>query len=58
MYDKLVPKIINIGTSGFVSKTKYNTDKSDLEKKSVMQKKIPNASGLVKKQIIMLKLLK
>ena len=39
MYDKLVPKVINIGTSGFVSKTRYNTDKSDLDKKSVMQKK-------------------
>ena len=43
MYDKLVAKVNNINTSGFVLKTKYDTDKSDLEKK------IPNISGLVKK---------
>ena len=53
MYNKLVAKVNNINTSGFVLKTKYDTDKSDLEKK------IPNISGLVKKkQITMLKLLK
>ena len=34
MYDKLVAKVNNIGTSGFVLKTKYDTDKSDLEKKN------------------------
>ena len=33
VYDKLVAKVDNIDTSGFVLKTKYNTDKSDLEKK-------------------------
>ena len=33
VYDKLVGKINNIDTSGFVLKTKYDTDKSDLEKK-------------------------
>ena len=33
VYDKLVAKINNIDTSGFVLKTKYDTDKSDLEKK-------------------------
>ena len=33
MYDKLVGKV-NIDTSGFVLKTKFNTDKSDLEKKT------------------------
>ena len=41
-----------------VLKTKYNTDKSDLEKKiSDANKKVPDTSGTVKKkQIIMLKL--
>ena len=33
LYDKLVAKVNNIDTSGFVLKTKYDTDKSDLEKK-------------------------
>ena len=42
-YNKLVTKVNNIDTSGFVSKTKYDTDKSELENK------IPDASGLVKK---------
>ena len=38
----------NIDTSGFVLKTKYNTDKSDLEKKiSDADKKVPDTSGLV-----------
>ena len=32
-YDKLVTKVDNIDTTGFVLKTKYDTDKSDLEKK-------------------------
>ena len=50
VYDKLVAKGNNIDTSGFVLKTKYNTDKSDLEKKvSDADKKIPDTSGLVKK---------
>ena len=48
-YDKLVSKINNIDRSRFVLKTKYNTDKSDLEKK------VPDTSGLDQKQIIMLK---
>ena len=39
MYDKLVSKVNNIDISGFVLKTKYNTDKSDLEKKISMQTK-------------------
>ena len=55
VYDKLVAKVNAIDTSGFVLKTKYNTDKSDLEKKNDADKKIPDASRLVKKQIIMLK---
>ena len=59
MYDKLVAKVSNIDTSGFVLKTKYDTDKPDLEKKvSDSDKKIADTNGLVKKQIILLKLLK
>ena len=42
MYDKLGAKVNNIDTSGFVLKTNYDTDKSDLEKK------IPNTSRLIK----------
>ena len=42
-YNKLVTKVDNIDTSGFVLKTKYDTDKSKLENK------IPDTSGLVKK---------
>ena len=52
MYDKLVTKFNTIDTSGFVLKTKFDKDKSDLEKK------IPDTMHLFKKQIIMLKLLK
>ena len=43
VYNKLVAKVNNIGTSRFVLKTKYDTDKSELENK------IPDTSGLVKK---------
>ena len=43
VYDKLVTKLSSIDTSGFVLKTKYYTDKSELENK------IPDTSGLVKK---------
>ena len=31
VYDKLVANVNNIDTSGFVLKTKYDTDKSDIE---------------------------
>ena len=41
--DKLVTKANSIDTNGFVLKTKYNTDKLKLEKKT------PDTSGLVKK---------
>ena len=59
VYDKLVGKVNNIDISGFVLKTKYDTDKSDLEKKiSDADKELPDTSGLVKKKIIMLKLVK
>ena len=34
VYDKLVAKVDNIGTSGFVLKTKYDTDKSELQNKN------------------------
>ena len=50
-YNKLVNKINNIDTSGFILKTKYDADKLQLEKK------IHDTSGLVKKLIIILKLL-
>ena len=43
VYNKLVTKVNNIDTSGFVLKTKYDTDKSELENK------IPDTSILVKK---------
>ena len=33
MYDKLVEKVNNVDVSGFVLKTKYDTDKLELEKK-------------------------
>ena len=50
MYDKSFTKINHIGPSGFVLKTKYNEDKSDLEKKIIdTDKKLSDASGLVKK---------
>ena len=42
-YDKLVNKVNNIYTNDFVLKTKYETDKSELENK------IPDTSGLIKK---------
>ena len=33
VYDKVVTKVNSVGTTSFVSKTKYNTDKLDLENK-------------------------
>ena len=50
VFDILVAKVNNIDTSGFVLKTKYDTDKSELKRK------ISDASGLVKEQTTMLKL--
>ena len=62
MYDKLVAKVINIDTSDFVLKTKYNTDKTELEKKiadmtdfvkkaklTELENKIPDISNLATK---------
>ena len=40
VYDKLIAKVNNIDTTGFVLKTKYDTDKSELEKK------IPDTCGI------------
>ena len=42
-YDKLAAKVNNIDTSDFVLKTKYQTDKTELEKK------IPDVTNFVKK---------
>ena len=42
-YDQLAAKVNNIDTSAFVLKTKYQTDKAELEKK------IPNVTDFVKK---------
>ena len=48
--DKLVAKLKNIDTSGFVLKAKYVADKSDLEKKVIdVDNKNPDTSELVKK---------
>ena len=52
VYDKLVAKTNRIGTSVFVLKTWYDTDKLEIENK------ITDTSALVKKQITMLKSLK
>ena len=52
VYDKLVAKVNCIGTSGLVLKTRYDTDKSEIENK------IRYNSVLVKKQIAMLRSLK
>ena len=62
MYDKLAPEVNNINTSKFVLKTKYQTDKTELENKipdvtdfvkktklTEIENKIPDISSLVKK---------
>ena len=43
VYGKLVAKVNSIDTSAFVLKTKYDSDKSEIENK------IPNTIGLLKK---------
>ena len=45
VYDQVVAKVDNIDTNDFVLKTKYQTDKTELEKK------IPDVSNLVKNKI-------
>ena len=52
VYDKLVTKVNNVDTSGFLLKTKFDVDKTELENK------IPDTSNLIKNQIIILKLVK
>ena len=52
VYDRLVAKVNNIDTNNFVLKTKYDTDKTQLENKLL------TLMVLLKKQIIILKLLK
>ena len=42
VYGKLVAKVNNIDTNDFMLKTKYNTDKTELEKK------VPNVTDFVK----------
>ena len=37
VYDKLVAKVDNVDTIDFVLKTKYNNDKTELEKKFLMR---------------------
>ena len=62
MYDKLAAKLSNIDTSAFVLKTKYQTEKIELEKKnpdlidfvkktklSELESKIPDVSSLTLK---------
>ena len=44
VYDKLVAKVDNIDTSDFLLKTRYNSDKTELENK------ISDVSNLVKKK--------
>ena len=44
LYDKLITKVNNSDTSDFVLKSKYDTDKTELENK------IPNKTDLLKKQ--------
>ena len=45
VYDQLVAKVNNIDTNDFVLKTKYQTDKTELEKK------IPNVTDFGKKKL-------
>ena len=59
MHNKLIGKVNNIDTSGFVLQAKYTAKKSDLEEKLVIHtKKVILVGLLKKKQLIMLKLLK
>ena len=58
-YNKLVAKVDNIDTTNFVKKNKYEKDSADFEDKiDKIDKKIPGVTSLVKKQILILKLLK
>ena len=58
-YHKLVTKIDNIDTTNFVKKNKYEKDWTYFEDKiDKIDKKIPDVTNLVKKQILIPKLLK
>ena len=57
MCDKVVAKVNNIDTSGFILKTLYDTDKSNLENK-ISDRDKKTLVDLLEKQIIMLNLLK
>ena len=58
-YNKVVTKVDNIDTTNFVKKTKYEKDGTDFEDKiDKIDKKIPDVTSLVKKQILIPKLLK
>ena len=48
VYDKLATKVNNIDPSAFVSKTKYQTNKTELEKKT------PDVTDFVKKTKLLL----
>ena len=52
MYNELVAKVNNIDISRLVLKTRWDTDKLELEQK------IPDASGIQNKQLIVLELVK
>ena len=65
VYDKLVAKVNNIDTNDFVLKTKYQTDKTELEKKipsvtdfvkkvklTELENKIPDVSSLATKTVL------
>ena len=65
VHDKLAAKVNNIDTSQFVLKTKYQTNKTELENKipdvsslarktalTAVENKIPDVSSLVKKQFM------
>ena len=54
VYDKLVEKVNNIDTSGFVLKTKYDTGKTELEKKKAISQAfhrefVPNNDYIINK---------
>ena len=40
MYDKLIAKVNNIDTSGFVLKTKFDKDNSDMKKIVMLTEKV------------------
>ena len=54
LHDKIVAEVNDTDNTGFVLKTKYDTDKSNLEKKIIdVGKRLPDTSGQVKKNRLM-----